>query len=220
MPSILINQTPFSAPWMTWVLVALFVIVVLTVLVNGSQVTTGFITYFQRVERRYTDGIIGPGIGLMMHVFRLSAVALALYWALWTLYAPATPFQALPFVILLLLMTVVWVVHRLLLWWITTTFSLGSQRQAFINHYLNLWTSLAVVLFVLVLTGCSLRNPIPIVYLMALSVATYPLAVLIKVLTISHPSWRMLVYVPLYVLTVDILPFAALFYVGKTIVTL
>jgi hypothetical protein len=220
MPSLPITLTPFSAPWMTWVLIALFVIVTVSVLLNGSQVTTGFVTYFQRVERRYTDGIVGPGVGLMMHVFRLASVALALYWGLWSLYAPHTPFRPLPFVILILLTAVVWGVHRLLLWWIMATFSQRNRMQALTNHYLNLWTSLAVVLFVWVLIGSSLSKPTPILYLMGLTVATYPLAVLIKALSVVPLSWRTLLYVPLYVLTVDILPFAALFFVGKTIVTL
>ena len=129
-------------------LLALLVIVTLAVLVNGSHVSMGFTTYFQRIERRYADGVVSPRIGLMMHLFRVAASALALYWVLWNLYASHTAYQPLPYAILILLLAVVWGVHRLLLWWITVTFSLSSRLQAFINHYLNLWTSLSVVLFV------------------------------------------------------------------------
>ena len=220
MPSLPIHQTPFSAPWMTWVLLALFVIVTLAVLLNGSQVTMGFTTYFQRIERRYADGVVSPSIGLMMHLFRVAAVALALYWVLWNLYASNTAYQPLPYAILILLLAVVWGVHRLLLWWIAVTFSLGSRLQAFINHYLNLWTSLSVVLFVLVIIGSTLPNPTAVLYLMAACAVTYPAAVMLKLVTLSPITWRMLIYVPLYVLTVDVLPLAAMFYVGKIIVTL
>ena len=55
---------------------------------------------------------------------------------------------------------------------------------------------------------------------MAACAVTYPVAVMLKLVTLSPITWRMLIYVPLYVLTVDILPLAALFYVGKIIVTL
>jgi hypothetical protein len=92
--------------------------------------------------------------------------------------------------------------------------------QAFINHYLNLWTSLSVVLFVLVIIGSALPNPTAVLYLMAACAVTYPAAVMLKLLTLSPITWRMLIYVPLYVLTVDVLPLAAVFYVGKIIVTL
>ncbi len=201
-------------------LLALLVIVTLAVLVNGSHVSMGFTTYFQRIERRYADGVVSPSIGLMMHLFRVAASALALYWVLWNLYASHTAYQPLPYAILILLLAVVWGVHRLLLWWIVVTFSLSSRLQAFINHYLHLWTSLSVVLFVLVIIGSALPNPIAVLYLMAACAVTYPAAVMLKLVTLSPITWRMLIYVPLYVLTVDILPLAALFYVGKIIVTL
>ena len=220
MPSLPITLTPFSAPWMTWVLTGLFVIITLTLLINGSQVTTAFSTYFGRIERRYTDGTVGLGVGLMMYLFRWVSVSLALYWCLWCLYTPDAPFRPLPLAILLMPTVVVWGVHRLMLLWVCATFSLRSQLQTFTSHYLNLWTALSVVLYVLVLIGSFLTTATPILYLMVLTVVTYPLAVLIKAMSVIPLSRRSLLYVPLYVLTVDVLPFAALFVVAKSIITL
>lgn len=205
---------------MTWVLLAMFLIVVITVLVNGSQVSDGFRTFFARIERRYTDGIIGPGIGIMMHLFRLSVVALALYWCQWNLYVSDTPFSPTPFVLMILLTTAAWGVHRLLLLWVCATFSLRQQMQAFVHHYLGLWTVLAIVLYCLVLVGSFVVSPRAVLVTMAIATGLYPVAVLLKTVTLSPMSLRSLVYVPLYVLTVDVLPFAGLFFIGKYIVTL
>lgn len=205
---------------MIWVLLAMFLVFMVTVLVNGSQVTDGFLTFFARIERRYTDGIIVPGMGLVMHLFRVTVVALALYWFLWNLYAPHTPFTPAPFGMMIMLTIAVWGVHHLLLVWVSETFSLRQQMTAFVHHYLGLWTAVAVVLYALVLLGSYVVSPRPVLIAMAVVAGLYPIAVLIKIVTLSRLSIRSLVFIPLYLLTVDVLPLVALFFVGKYIVTL
>lgn len=205
---------------MIWVLLAMFLVFMVTVLLNGGMVTDGFRTFFARIERRYTDGIIGPGMGLVMHLFRITVLALALYWCLWNLYVPHTSFTAAPFGLLILLTVAVWGVHHLLLLWVTATFSLRQQMTAFVHHYLGLWTAIAIVLYGLVLVGSYIASPRPVLIAMAVVAGLYPIAVLLKAVSLSRLSLRSLVYIPLYVLTVDVLPFLTLFFVGKYIVTL
>ena len=205
---------------MTWTLVVLFVVGMIALLVNRSQVTGGFVTFFARVERRYSDGVVGIGMGLLMHVFRLVVVSLALYWSLWTLYGQGSPFSPLPLAWIVLAAALMWLLHRIMLFWVCATFSRRSEMQAYSNHYFGLWTAVSVVLFVLLIFGTYMESPRPILIAMVVVMGLYVLAVWMKALTVAPLSMRRLVYVPLYVVTVDVVPLVALFCVGKIIVTL
>ena len=220
MPSLPLIQTPFSAPWMTWVLIGLFVIVTIALLVNGSQFIEGFTTFFSRIERRYSDGAMGIGMGLLMHVFRVVVVALALYWSVWNIYTPDRPFEPLPLVLMMAAALVVWGVHHVLLFWVCSTFSLRQEMQTFTLHYVGLWTVVAIVLYGLVLVGSYLESPQPIVIAIGVVMALYVIAVVVKTCTFVPLSLRQLIYMPLYVVTVDVVPLAGLFWIGKYIVTI
>lgn len=220
MSSLPLIQSPYSAPWMIWVLAGLFVIMTIAMLANSNLFVEGFSTFFSRIERRYSEAALSMGLGIMMYLFRVTVVALALYWTLWNSYTPSLPFEPLPLLWMVGATLVVWGIHHMILYWVCSTFSLRQEMPAFTLHYIGLWTVVTIVLYVLLLIGSYIESPRPIIIAMEVVMALYILAVVAKTCTFVSLSVRQLLYVPLYVVTVDILPLVALFWIGKYIVTI
>ena len=101
-------------------------------------------------------------------------------------------------------------------WLVGYTFELRRVTDLYIPHYDNLWTVLAVLLYPFVLLFIHLNDSIIMPWLILALVGVFAMAVMIKLFMHFYAGAQSVVYIIVYMVTLEILPLAALFY-GATI---
>ena len=198
--------TPISAPWVAWVMLFLLLCGVLAEMVQRGLLVQAFTTIFSKVERSYGDVQQNLMEELIVNIFRIGTFAMALY-----LYA----YRAGDFRFTTYMLVVAWVlgidvIKLAASTLVNYTFRISKRFTLISTHYNNLWTVICCGFYVALLFLINIDNAKVTKWLLfALAVAAIVL-ILIKWIRIFYTDLRSLLYIALYILTLEILPMLVL----------
>lgn len=199
----LIISTPLSESWPIWVMFGTMICLLLTEWQQPGTILNAFRTTFTRLERMYGDSgtsILGE---IFLNTFRIGTIALAI-----TLITYKVDFHFIHFAMVIGIIFAVMLLKMFLSWLVDFTFELRRTVAVYLPHYDNLWTVLAMLLYPVVLVYIHLSDNIVMPYLLGGIVAFFMLAVLIKLVMYFYNGVRSALYIGLYMITLEILPFA------------
>ena len=175
-------------------------------MVQSGMVLQAFSTIFAKVERSYGDVQQNPLEELIMNIFRIGTFAMALY-----LYA----YRAGDFCFTTYLLVAAWVlgidvVKLAATALVNYTFRISKRFALISTHYNNLRTVICCGFYVALLFLVNIDNAVVTKWsLFALAAAAIVL-ILIKWIRIFCTDVRSLLYIVLYILTLEVLPLLVL----------
>lgn len=198
--------TPISAPWVAWVMLFLLLCGVVAELVQSGVVLQAFSTIFAKVERSYGDVQQNLLEELVMNIFRIGTFAMALY-----LYA----YRAGDFRFTTYMLVVAWVlgidvIKLAASALVNYTFRISKRFTLISTHYNNLWTVICCGFYVALLFLINIDNAEVTKWLLFALAAAAIVLILIKWIRIFYTDLRSLLYIALYILTLEILPMLVL----------
>ena len=179
---------------------------VLAEMVQRGLLVQAFTTIFSKVERSYGDVQQNLMEELIVNIFRIGTFAMALY-----LYA----YRAGDFRFTTYMLVVAWVlgidvIKLAASTLVNYTFRISKRFTLISTHYNNLWTVICCGFYVALLFLINIDNAKVTKWLLfALAVAAIVL-ILIKWIRIFYTDLRSLLYIALYILTLEILPMLVL----------
>lgn len=198
--------TPISAPWVAWVMLFLLLCGVLAEMVQRGLLVQAFTTIFSKVERTYGDMQRNLMEELIINIFRIGTFAMALY-----LYAyRAGDFSFKTYMLIVALVLGVDVVKILASILVNYTFQISRRFTQLSIHYNNLWTVICSGFYIASIVLINIGNSLVIKYVMLSLVALAIVLIVVKWIRIFCTNVRSLLYIVLYVLTLEILPLLVL----------
>lgn len=172
-----------------------------------GTISGAFRTTFSRLERTYGDtstSVIGQ---LFLNVFRIGTLALAI-----NLLTTNGEFLFSRFAIIMGAILAVMLVKMLLSWLIGYTFELRRSTEIYLPHYDNLWTVLTVLLYPLVLIYIHLSDSLILPWLLLIVAILFLIAVFVKMFMHFFAGARTAIYIAMYLITLEVLPWAVVVY--------
>ncbi|MBP5476521.1 MAG: DUF4271 domain-containing protein [Paludibacteraceae bacterium] len=202
----------YSSVGFAWLLLALLVCAVVTRVSYPPFLNDCLTVVFSRISRRYSDNA-RPSSFVFSHLFLLGTLALSL----WLCLSVTGPLQWLHYGLLVLLL-VVWLLSRYVLSrFLGYVFSIRHETQAVQEDSVLLLMLASLLFYVL----CCLIPWMPVqVDFRWVAVAVISLYLIVltgKVMVTYARSFRMLFYIFLYILTLEIVPLAMLYRVASHI---
>ncbi len=213
--------SPVSAPWVGWTMLGLLFLAVLGELTQQGGVLRSYTMVFQKVERTYHDPHRNAVGQLCIDLFRIGTFALALYLfcyaggslSLGTPQVQTTSggaFRFSQYLIVLLVVLGVDVVKYTLTLWVNYTFQISRQVSLIAVHYNSLWTVINSAFYLLLLVLLKVDNSAVIFWgFVALCIAAW-LLIGVKWVRVFYSGPASLLYILLYLLTLEVLPLLAM----------
>ena len=221
MPFIPHILSPGSAPWVGWTMLLLAVIAVLSELMQPGVLSGSFALVFSKVERTYHDPHRNIPGQLCINVFRIGTFALALYlfcyvggtlslghWEVQFLTDKTFLFRK--YLLVLLVVFGVDTVKYLLTLWVNYTFQISRRFTLISLHYNSLWTVINSAFYLLLLVLLPVDSP-KIIFWSFLALCIVALVLIgVKWLRVFYSGLPSLLYIALYLLTLEVLPLLAM----------
>ena len=213
--------SPESAPWVGWTMLGLLFLAVLSELMQQGALLGSFALVFQKVERTYHDPHRNAPGQLCINLFRTGTFALALYlfcyvggtlrfghWQV-VLFSDEA-FRFSKYLLVLLVVFGVDTLKYVLTLWVNYTFQI-SQRIALISmHYDSLWTVINSAFYLLLLVLLPVDSAAVIFWGFVVLCAVALLLIGVKWLRVFYAGPASLLYILLYLLTLEVLPLCAM----------
>lgn len=206
MDEIAIISTPISEAWPMWLMFFLLLCVVLAEVLQPGSMRLAFRTAFTRLERTFGDRANNFMSRLLLNIFRVGTLAMSLY-----LYSyQNAPFSMLTYCYIVLLIMAGVFVKMMLTWLVSYTFEMRRSTTVFLPQYDNLWTILCVMLYPLNLLYINLSDGTLIYWTSFVAAALFVGLLMFKLLQNFYTGPRSLLYLLLYILTLEFVPFGAI----------
>ena len=207
MDEIALISTPISEAWPMWLMFFLLLCVVLAEVFQPGMIPLAFRTTFTRLERTFGDRANTLVSSLLLNVFRVGTLAMSLY--LFTYHS--MPFSILTYCYISLLLVAVVFVKMLLSWLVSYAFEMRRPMTAFVPQYDNLWTVLCVLLYPLNLLYINALQSVWFRWIPLVAVVLFVVMIVFKLLQNFYSGLHSLVYLLLYLVTLEIVPLGAIF---------
>lgn len=197
-----------SEPWTAWILLLLLALAGLANVLQPGVVVSGFSTIVTKPERQYTDiqrTVLGQ---ICLHLFQIGTLAMAYYLFCYR----SGDFTILRYGVILLLVALVYGLKVLVMLLVGYTFQLQKRCASIMVHYGNLLCVFCCALYPLLLLMYSGGTTMWLQVLDVGIVTAYVLLVVFKYCRAYLQSPMALVYILLFVLTVDVLPILGVYY--------
>lgn len=209
--------SPESAPWVSWTMLFLLVFAVLSELLQPGVLLGSFAMLFSKVERTYHDPHRNIPGQLCINVFRIGTFALALYlfcyvggslhiggWEVQFLTDKTFLFRK--YLLVLLVVFGVDTMKYLLTLWVNYTFQISRRFTLISLHYNSLWTVINSAFYLLLLVLLPIDSPTIIFWGFWTLCIVALLLIGIKWLRVFYTGLPSLLYIALYLLTLEVLP--------------
>lgn len=212
MEQVLDIYSPLSAGWTPWLLLLLLMGWVTVYALNPVAFVDCFVSVVADMERRYTDAAKSWGLIVLSLVLRMCTLALAIFCFIYIysyrldLAGVELPFSLSDYLCVLLVISVVYAIKSLLEWLLNIVFCFTPRTMVIYQHYANLFTVVSLLLFPILLFTINFAYPKVIGACLLLVAGVYMLVMMIKMCRIYLHSLRALLYILLYLVTVEILP--------------
>ena len=209
-------MSPLSAPWCGWTMLVLMFCATLAELAQPGVITQAHASLFARTDRTYKDAPVNFFGQLFIALFRIGTLGMALILCLYSeghcSFAGFCAVCGIAVAVLLVKM-----VCNLLL---DFTFSISRRAEMPYEHYANIATIAIAVLYLTLLVLMRYGNTVAAIW------AFWSISMLF-VLMWTYRSWRLfvdspraIVYLLLYIGTVEVLPLAGLYYLSEKTIAL
>ena len=191
-----------------WLMFFLLLCAVLAEVLQPGTLRLAFRTTFTRMERTFGDRAANFMGSLLLNTFRIGTLAMSLYLFMYH----STPFSILTYVYIVLLIVGVVLVKAMLSWLVSYTFGMRRSLSAFMPQYDSLWTILCILLYPLDLIYINVLGSTFLHWVSLAAVALFVSLLIFKLLQNFYAGPRSLLYLLIYMVTLEFLPIGAIFY--------
>ncbi len=203
-----------SATWCGWTMLLLFLSAVFSEVMQPGIISQSPVSILARTERTYKDAPVNTLAQLLISIFRIGTLAMAICLSL---YAGATfrfsLFAAVSGLVLLFIL--VKMGCNILL---DYTFLLSRRFMPAYAQYGDLATITACVLFPCLLVFMRIGRPELSLWALGIIAGLFMLVCLYRMARIYIRSLSAILYVLLYIATLEIMPFGALLYLSSKMI--
>lgn len=203
-----------NSPWCAWTMLILLLCGILSEWFQPGVISQAHNSLVVRNDRIYKESPANFLGQLFVSLFRLGTFAMALYLC----QAPGQNIAYPVFWIICGLVLTVFLVKMLCNSLIDYTFMLSQRFGAQYEHYGNLFTLVAMILYPMMLILLHVSSPIVTRWICGIVIVLFILVWAYRIIRTYVTSPGAVVYMLLYICTLEILPFAGLAYLSaKTI---
>lgn len=205
-------STPISEAWPTWLMLGLLLCLVLGEVLQPETLKLAFRTTFSKAERMYGDRAKSIYGLTFLNIFRVGTVAMALY-----VYSYHTsPFAITTFGLLMLLVIAFVGIKSVLSMLVSYTFNLRKMTALYGPQYNNLWTVLCVLLYPIILLYINVPH-VALLWLPVVLLILFVVLLVIKSWQYYYAGPLSLVYLLIYIMTLELLPMGALWFTTNSL---
>ena len=206
--------SPLSAGWCGWTLFALFLCAVLSELMQPGVIIQAHSSLFAHTDRTYKDAPTNTLGQIAITIFRIGTLAIAIDMSFYTNGVfHFTAFAAICGLILgLLLMKML--CNRLL----DYTFSLSRRFMPMYEQYGNIATIASYILYPCLLLMLRIGKPEWVIWALGGATILFLLMCIYRMARTYIQSPMAILYVALYLCTLEVLPLGILFYLSSKII--
>lgn len=199
-------SSPISAPWVAWVMLCLLLCCVLAEIVQRGAIVQAFSTLFSKMERAYGDAQQNMLEQLIIMVFCIGSFAMALY--LFTYRGGDFRFATymLTSALVLCVDVIKWAVSAL----VNYTFGISKRLAQLSTHRNNMQTVICILFYTASLCLLRVGNQEVVRWVLGGCAVVALVLICIKWIRVFCVDIRSLLYILLYVLTLEVLPLLVL----------
>lgn len=203
-------STPLSEAWPTWMMFGLLLCLILSEVLQPDTFRSVFRTTFTRMERIYGDRARNLYGVVLLNIFRVGTLAMALY----VFSYRNAPFSLHTYGYIILLIIGILAVKVIVSMLISYTFELRQTTLFFLPQYDNLWTILCLLLYPVTLLRITITGTA--LFWITLGILALFLAlILFKITQYFYTGLQSLVYLLIYVVTLELLPLGAIIFTTR-----
>ena len=215
-------SSPWSEPWMAWTMLALLVATFIAHAMQPQAIATAFRSIFKTGDRSSTfiDSDLDRRAQFLMIFLAICTFSMAAYISLLA-YEGSGEYSFHTYGLIVLLSTGVLIVRSLFELLTAFTFVPSSTVHTLLYHYYHLTVCTAIVHYPIVLLCLywSALTPRAIIILNGTLLALYLLGLFIKTCGVLMRSWRTLLYIFISIVTLELIPFLAVFGLSYQLIT-
>lgn len=208
--------SPYSAPWCAWTMLGLLVCAIVSELIQPGIITQAGVSLHTRADRTYKEAPNNFLGKFFVSVFRVGISAMAVYMFL----SNNRPFTIKVFGIICAIILSVILIKKLCNTLLDYTFQLSRRFASVYDHYSNIYTIAAIVLYpfllVLIYIGHAQLTQWVIGIICLLFVITWT----IRGARIFIVSPKAILYFMIYICTLELIPLGMIFYLSEQTILL
>ena len=194
--------TSQNAPWCAWMMLLLLLCGILGEWFQPGVISQAHTALVVRNDRIYKEAPVNFMGQLLISLFRIGTLAMAL----WLCLTPESHYSFAAFWAVSGMMLVLLVVKMLCNWLLDFTFMLTRRFGAPYEHYGNLFTLMALVLYPTLLVLLRFSSPVATRWIVGIIALVCILVWIYRMIRTYITSPMAMVYLLLYICTLEILP--------------
>lgn len=199
-------STPQSESWPIWIMFVLLLLLVLAIAHQPGLLKDGFRAIFSRLERTYADSARDIYTDLLLLLFRLGTISLTLQ----TIFFSTGVFRIRHFLMILLFTVVLELIRWICIRFVAYIFLSARALSQPMAYYANLQLMLALFIYPVTLLTIDFAWVTTGAVLTAIIFATYLILLTIRMARMFLSKPVAILYIALYILTLEILPIIGL----------
>ena len=217
-----IISSPWSEPWMAWTMLGLLILAYIAHAMQPQAIATAFRTFFTTGDRNSTfiDSDLDRRAQALMIFLAIFTFAMGAYVSLLA-YLGTGQYSFRTYGFIVLVSVGLLTVRSLFEMLVAFTFVPRSSVHTLLYHYYHLTVCTAIIHYPIVLMSLywSALTPRAIIILNAALLVLYLLGLFIKTCAVLMHSWRSLLYILLFVFTLELVPFMAVLGLAYQLIT-
>ena len=199
-----------SAPWCAWTMLVLLFCAILSEWLQPGVITQAVYSLKTGTNRTYKDAPVNIQGQLMLTIFKLGTLAMALCLC----FEPHAELRWAKYGLILSAVLGVVLVKMLCNVVLDYTFRFTSYLGNAYEHYANITTLIAVVLYPALLIALHMDDPTVSRWILGGAVALSSILLIYRYMG-GLPSFQAIIYLVLYICTLELLPMALLLYISS-----
>ena len=206
-------STPISEPWTAWILLGLLLCFILAIGHTPGAVKEAVRDIFSKLERNYNESGQDTFSLLLFQIFRVGVVAMMVYLFCFR----GGEFSLHTYGKIVGAVTGMEIIRLALFTMIHFAFRFQQTLQTFLRHYLNIWLLMSILLYVLCLFMVNYTIDTLWIGIIIAAIAVYVTILVWKMISMAPFRMRHLIYILLYLLLMEAIPFGILWHIAKLI---
>lgn len=195
-------SSPMSESWTAWTLLGLLLLLCWAIHRQPTLLRVAWQTTVAKTERSYSDAAMDTLALVMVLLFRLGTVSLALD----ILFFEGGKFLFSDYLLTLLILLGTELIKVIVAWIVNFTYRLSLSFGMSYVHYTNLWLLTCVPLWCFCCISIYCGSPVLTNVLMSIAVCLLAISLVVKGVRSYVNRLTSLLYVLLYVMTVEVVP--------------
>ena len=222
MDGLTVISSPWSETWVAWVMLGLLVLAGTAHALQPQAIATGFRSIFTTGDRNsmFIDSDMDRRAQFLMIFLSFCTFSMATYVSLLA-YLGAGEYSFRTYGLIVLITVGILLVRMLLEWLVAFTFVNRSAIHTLLYHYYHLTVCSVIIHYPIVLLSLfwSALTPRAIIILNGTILALYLIGLLVKTCGILMRSLRSLLYILVFIVTLELTSFLAVFGLAYQLIT-